>query len=262
MEAHRGFEIAKEADSPIALAHCGFGLGTLLRYANEHEASVAAYATGFDGFESLGEEARMASCGIVYGAFLVIHNPAADGREVLDKTYPLVDRLADPHLAAYRHEIEGRVALSDGRLEDAEREFGASLNLWRRLEVRYQVTDQLTSLTRVLIGLGRVVEARQAMIEAAKGWLAERDWGGLTAHLTRAAEIALVEGKTKRAAEILAFSAEMRRNMKITIIQHELDYFDEIRTKVGLPDAKVEFDGNPESAMAYFADEVSEPTRA
>lgn len=254
-----GLEIAQRAyaklgssANPMSRAHCAFSLGTLLRYSNKLDDALAVFEESFKLFDEAHDEIQLVGCGLVYGSFLQHRRDEVMGGKVLVGVRPLAQRLGDPLLLALSNEIDGRVAHERGDFVEAERAFRVALDLWSRMGVRYQITDQLTSLTRALIAQRRLDEARETMKRAARGWQDEQDWGGLNAHLTRAAEINLLEGRAERAAEILAFAKAMREGLGLTIVWTEVAYYERVERDTGSALPSVSFDGDPNSAMAYF----------
>ncbi|MBI5705362.1 MAG: hypothetical protein HZC36_00045 [Armatimonadetes bacterium] len=250
--AQEGYsKLAQDAD-PLSRAHSAFSLATLLRYSNRLDESMAVYAEAYDLFNAAQDEVHLVSSGLVYGSFLQNRGDEPNGQAVLDHVRPLAQRLGDPQLLALWNEVDGRVAHDKGLYAEAERAFRTSLDLWTRMGVRYQITDQLTSLTRTLIAQRRLDEARDTMMRAARGWQAEQDWGGLNAHLTRAAEFHLVEGRQNRGAETLAFAEAMRLALGLTIVWTEVAYREDVTRGLGVPLPSVSFNGDPNSAMAFF----------
>lgn len=244
-------ETFSQCDYPIAKFRYYYSLGQILLYLNRHEESADAFRKSYEYACETGDDSGRANAGQMMMYSSVHQGDLQIPTEVRNEVNRLIETFVDPKRIAFHHELLGRIAYSEGRLSASEREFRNSLELWDRLENRYQCTDQRHSLCRTLIDMDRLAEARDLLLEAAEGWKAENDLGGLCASLTLAARLQYENGDVERAREILGFTKRFEAQHELALVDIELQYREKLATLVG---GALDSDIEPtlKKAMSYF----------
>ncbi|MEQ1821194.1 MAG: BTAD domain-containing putative transcriptional regulator [Fimbriimonadaceae bacterium] len=135
---------------------------------------------------------------------------------------------------AYLAEIEGRLAFEQGDLDQAESALTECLRLWQAMGSAYQEADQLHSLTKVKVSQGKLQEAKDLNLRAAKKWVEDNNGGGLCCSMFILAHLLHEDGRTSDAAGVLAFARRFENESALAIVASENQFREGVEHRVGI----------------------------
>lgn len=222
-----------EFGSPYLIGLAHRQLGSIYHYAHQSEAAISHLGKAFSLLSDQGALDLAAYTALFQSNLLWQADRREEARESFDLAKEMMTASKDPACIAFLHESQGRLALSDGRPEEAESCFRESLRLWQMLGSDFQQADQLLSLTRALIDQGKWKDASEALATSADYWLKDRNEGGLCQSLTSLALILHVSGRTDEAKRALGYSVHYQAEAGLVLVKPEIEFRQRIIDLVG-----------------------------
>ena len=183
--------------------------------------------------QSVGAETELPSLGTFLGAVLWFTGHKAEALQVIEQARARLRGLREPITTAFMLETEGKIALDDGRPEDAERCLLEALRIWEAIGSPYQEADQLHCLSMAYIVQDRWEEARLATLEAARRWILDSNFGGLCCTLNLLAHVLHHQGDDARARQVIAFAIDMEKEMNLALVETAVSHREAVSAEIG-----------------------------
>lgn len=231
--ALRSIQISEEAGNTYYASRARRMMALAMNYRNQSEESARYLELAFEGLKLSGAESELPGLAVFLGVSLWFLGQTEKAQPILDWAVTQMPRLRDPVTLAFWNESEGRLALAQGRIDDAEARFLESLKLWRAMGSAYQEADQLHSLCRTYIKAQRWEDARTAVLQAAAKWVEDDNYGGLCCTIAAAAAVLVHDGKPAQAARALSFAEDLERQFELIVVEDEHRHREALRAQVG-----------------------------
>lgn len=231
--ASRALELAQASGVKSLEARANQLLGSIYWYLKEVDSAIQAMTLSFDLYRTLGMSSQAGFAGLDLVFYHLHVGDKKKARSILGIAKQLIIDSNDLVGLAHMHEMEGRMALGEGRAVEAEASFRESLRLWSRVESAFQEADQLLSLTRALLVQERWDEAAETLIQSADNWVQDNNEGGLCQSISSLALLLHKKGLTELAQHALAYAIAYQEAHSLIIVEPEIEFRDSIIEMVG-----------------------------
>ncbi|HLO99341.1 MAG TPA: AAA family ATPase, partial [Fimbriimonas sp.] len=231
--ANEAIELAEAIGDIYVVAHGQKILSNVANFTYQPEATIRHGYLSYQGLLASDAGTEVATVGGYLAAHLWFQDRADEAAPILERAWAILEETRDPSARAYMTELEGRFAMEVGRYEEAEAYFRESLRLWTTIGSIFQQADQYHSITRALIGQGRIEEARKTVVAAADFWFEDNNQGGTCCSVAAAAHILRDLGKVDEAKKLLAFALAYEKDQELVLVKGELDYRAQLISEIG-----------------------------